>query len=226
MLVENTDTMRNEPNIPYDCNDRLLEVLELLDPEDRAVAEVQKALAQPSLTIDDETILLKEIIAEDIDLIEQKTKLVNHYRFLAIEQAFQYRDYSDSLSDMIILAIEKLEECARTFKPKKVTSTFYSYLSTELEDVLLAYLERQGSLCMTLEELKVVQDEKGLIEKTCSLLSPVELQILGWAIGGIGEKGKDIEEMSRLYGSPPERVADILNKACKKAIRNPKKSSM
>ena len=217
------------------AKDSLRTLKSILEPNDPAVAYIDKALEAPVMNIDEETQINELLLRGEALSQERKRRLLAAHQFIAILGVSKYQSLGVELQTLIEIGNRALVYALEEFIPKNPFDSFYSHAYYRVEDAILKKLPDFGVETVDLETLrelarksgdkKIDESNAAELKTLLSLVDNLDRRLIELLIGLEDGVERSAEEIATLMMASRDRVEERLKRGQRKVLRRKKVTS-
>ena len=207
----------------------------ILEPNDPAVAYIDKALEAPVMSIDEETQINELLLRGEALSQERKRRLLAAHQFIAILGVSKYQSLGVELQTLIEIGNRALVYALEEFIPKNPFDSFYSHAYYRVEDAILKKLPDFGVETVDLETLrelarksgdkKIDESNAAELKTLLSLVDNLDRRLIELLIGLEDGVERSAEEIATLMMASRDRIEERLKRGQRKVRRRKKVTS-
>ena len=207
----------------------------ILEPNDPAVAYIDKALEAPVMNIDEETQINELLLRGEALSQERKRRLLAAHQFIAILGVSKYQSLGVELQTLIEIGNRALVYALEEFIPKNPFDSFYSHAYYRVEDAILKKLPDFGVETVDLETLrelarksgdkKIDESNAAELKTLLSLVDNLDRRLIELLIGLEDGVERSAEEIATLMMASRDRIEERLKRGQRKVLRRKKVTS-
>ncbi|HMO20737.1 MAG TPA: hypothetical protein PKC98_07200 [Candidatus Melainabacteria bacterium] len=217
------------------AKDSLRSMKSILEPNDPAVAYIDKALEAPVMSIDEETQINELLLRGEALSQERKRRLLAAHQFIPILGVSKYHSLGVELQTLIEIGNRALVYALEEFIPKNPFDSFYSHAYYRVEDAILKKLPDFGVEIVDLETLKELSRKTGdkkidnsnadELKTLLCLVDSIDRHHIELLIGFEDGVERSSDEIAELMGTTREQVEKRLKSGQRKVLRRKKLTS-
>ncbi|MCA9816383.1 MAG: hypothetical protein H6677_21815 [Candidatus Obscuribacterales bacterium] len=217
------------------AKDSLRTLKSILEPNDPAVAYIDKALEAPVMNIDEETQINELLLRGEALSQERKRRLLAAHQFIAILGVSKYQSLGVELQTLIEIGNRALVYALEEFIPKNPFDSFYSHAYYRVEDAILKKLPDFGVETVDLETLrelarksgdkKIDESNAAELKTLLSLVDNLDRRLIELLIGLEDGVERSAEEIATLMMASRDRIEERLKRGQRKVLRRKKVTS-
>ena len=217
------------------AKDSLRTLKSILEPNDPAVAYIDKALEAPVMSIDEETQINELLLRGEALSQERKRRLLAAHQFIAILGVSKYQSLGVELQTLIEIGNRALVYALEEFIPKNPFDSFYSHAYYRVEDAILKKLPDFGVETVDLETLrelarksgdkKIDESNAAELKTLLSLVDNLDRRLIELLIGLEDGVERSAEEIATLMMASRDRIEERLKRGQRKVRRRKKVTS-
>lgn len=217
------------------AKDSLRTLKSILEPNDPAVAYIDKALEAPVMNIDEETQINELLLRGEALSQERKRRLLAAHQFIAILGVSKYQSLGVELQTLIGIGNRALVYALEEFIPKNPFDSFYSHAYYRVEDAILKKLPDFGVETVDLETLrelarksgdkKIDESNAAELKTLLSLVDNLDRRLIELLIGLEDGVERSAEEIATLMMASRDRIEERLKRGQRKVLRRKKVTS-